>query len=257
MGLWWPPSTFRTKYTKCSTFRNRNSTKMAPMADDAPPALVRVSNTSPQSVRGAIAVLANRWVQRSTAGRRSLHAARVSGELPKYVRLDEVLAAERRCASLRRPGLSGLLIRFLWVTGARVSEALGASWSDVDWTAHAVRLETLKRRARTMRAVTLPAAFVGQLAEARARGGSEPRIFPLSRSRAFEIVRDALVAVGVERPRAHPHALRHGHAVHALTNGVPLPAVQRTLGHSSIYTTGLYLQLTAQDVRGFYDQINW
>jgi site-specific recombinase XerD len=44
---------------------------------------------------------------------------------------------------------------------------------------------------------------------------------------------------GVRR-RVAPHQLRHAHAVELLHEGIPLPLIQRQLGHLS--TTGTYLQ---------------
>ncbi|MGO9904116.1 MAG: tyrosine-type recombinase/integrase [Solirubrobacteraceae bacterium] len=42
--------------------------------------------------------------------------------------------------------------------------------------------------------------------------------------------------------RRHDHQLRHAHAVELLHEGVPLPLIQRQLGHSHLSTTGTYLQ---------------
>jgi site-specific recombinase XerD len=39
-----------------------------------------------------------------------------------------------------------------------------------------------------------------------------------------------------------PHQLRHAHAVELLHEGIPLPLIQRQLGHSHLSTTGTYLQ---------------
>ena len=44
------------------------------------------------------------------------------------------------------------------------------------------------------------------------------------------------------RRRFAPHQLRHAHAVELLHEGVPLPLIQRQLGHSHLSTTGTYLQ---------------
>ncbi|HEY3947050.1 MAG TPA: tyrosine-type recombinase/integrase [Solirubrobacteraceae bacterium] len=46
---------------------------------------------------------------------------------------------------------------------------------------------------------------------------------------------------GVRR-RFPPHQLRHAHAVELLHEGIPLPLIQRQLGHSHLSTTGTYLQ---------------
>ena len=46
---------------------------------------------------------------------------------------------------------------------------------------------------------------------------------------------------GVHR-RFALHQLRHAHAVERLHEGIPLPLIQRQLGHSQLSTTGTYLQ---------------
>ena len=46
---------------------------------------------------------------------------------------------------------------------------------------------------------------------------------------------------GVRR-RLAPHQLRHAHAVELLHEGIPLPLIQRQLGHSHLSTTGTYLR---------------
>jgi hypothetical protein len=42
--------------------------------------------------------------------------------------------------------------------------------------------------------------------------------------------------------RRHKHQLRHAHAVELLHEGIPLPLIQRQLGHSHLSTTGTYLE---------------
>ena len=44
------------------------------------------------------------------------------------------------------------------------------------------------------------------------------------------------------RRRVAPHQLRHAHAVELLHEGIPLPLIQRQLGHSHLSTTGTYLE---------------
>jgi integrase len=59
-------------------------------------------------------------------------------------------------------------------------------------------------------------------------------------SARLELHRTAIQA-GVRR-RLAPHQLRHAHAVELLHEGIPLPMIQRQLGHSHLSTTGTYLQ---------------
>ena len=46
----------------------------------------------------------------------------------------------------------------------------------------------------------------------------------------------------------HPHLLRHSFATHAVRNGARLDAVQRSLGHASLATTGMYLHASDADL---------
>lgn len=48
----------------------------------------------------------------------------------------------------------------------------------------------------------------------------------------------------LERKTITPHTFRHSKAVHFLQNGTALPIIQRFLGHSSIQTTEIYLDIT-------------
>ncbi len=54
-------------------------------------------------------------------------------------------------------------------------------------------------------------------------------------------LRRLVAAAGVRR-RFAPHQLRHAHAVEMAREGVPLPVIQRQLGHSNLGITSTYLQ---------------
>ncbi len=65
------------------------------------------------------------------------------------------------------------------------------------------------------------------------------------------IVREAAHRVGIEG-NVSPHWLRHSHASHSLERGAPIHLVQKTLGHSSIATTGRYLHANPADSSALY-----
>jgi site-specific recombinase XerD len=54
-------------------------------------------------------------------------------------------------------------------------------------------------------------------------------------------LRRLAVQAGVRR-RFAPHQLRHAHAIEMAHEGVPLPIIQRQLGHAHLGITSIYLQ---------------
>jgi len=152
------------------------------------------------------------------------------------------------------------LVRLLWVTGVRISEALALTTANFDFGAPCVRVATLKRRGPHVRAIPLPGSVCGELAvyfNTRFVAFPRDRPWPWTRPHANSLVTAALLRAGVERGRAKPHALRHGHAFHALNSGAPLPVVMKALGHAHISTTGIYLQATGADVKKHYDGVKF
>lgn len=65
---------------------------------------------------------------------------------------------------------------------------------------------------------------------------------PMSARMVGRIVTDAALAARIGK-RVHPHTLRHCFATHLLEAGVPLPAIQYLLGHTSIKTSMVYLHV--------------
>ena len=53
----------------------------------------------------------------------------------------------------------------------------------------------------------------------------------------------------LERKTISPHSFRHSKAVHLLMNNTALPILQRFLGHASIQTTEIYLDITNDEVK--------
>lgn len=68
----------------------------------------------------------------------------------------------------------------------------------------------------------------------------------LTRSGVQQAVRRCMRRAGVRR--GGPHALRHSFALHYISRGGDVFSLQRILGHSSITTTRIYVDMAAADV---------
>lgn len=191
---------------------------------------------------------------REVALRTSGTLAVLNRTLPKYFSVEEVHGVIEQATNQR----DHLMLNCLWQTGARISELLQLKPADIDFTAGTIRLITLKRRARFERAVLVKAPLLGELARhiASKRIQDSQRIFPITRFRAHQIVRKACNAAGITDKRAHPHTFRHSLGVY-LVQRLPITAVREILGHANIESSLIYTRLVQQDLRRYYQDIEF
>lgn len=133
------------------------------------------------------------------------------------------------------------LVRFLYVSGARVSEVVAVRWGDLRPRADGDVQLSIIGKGRKRRTLPLPQRFVRELQ--REYGPAEPartdRIFPFGPRRAQTVIAELTERIGFG-PGVSAHCLRHACATHALHRGAPVHVIQRALGHSSLATTGKY-----------------
>jgi integrase/recombinase XerD len=184
------------------------------------------------------------------------------------VRREEVARA-RELAIAEGNHVLRTLIDTLWFTGARISEVLALQVRDVDFgrteTGEGcfVLVPTLKTRKHgtepPRRGVPVPPAYALPLSlyVRRERLNDDSPLVPWGRTKAWEEVKRITIAAGVDPDRAHPHAFRHGHGIHALRNGVPINVVKETMGHSSILTTQIYVRAAGTDIVQSYQAVKW
>jgi len=125
----------------------------------------------------------------------------------------------------------GALACFMFLTGARISEALGVTWGDVDLGAATVRIRMGKLGGEE-RIAHMPPPLVAALANIPSNREDGEGVFPYSR---HDSVRDPW-RVAVKRAGIKlltPHCCRHGFATGMLHAGVDIITVARKGGWKS------------------------
>lgn len=165
--------------------------------------------------------------------------------------VDEIVAVMRMAGQARYGARLNGLIVVLWRAGLRIHEALSLLESDLDPRRGSILVRHGKNDRRGEvgmdawgwsalqpwldERATLPVAplFCVIVGPTRGHRWSEP-------AARLELHRTAIQAA--VRRRFAPDQFRHAHAVELLHERIPLPLIQRQLGHSHLSTTGTYLQ---------------
>ncbi|SCL30119.1 integrase/recombinase XerD [Micromonospora pallida] len=193
--------------------------------------------------------------------------------LPRALPVDDVVRLLEAAGSVRAAGEGAslalrdrALLEFLYGTGARISEAVGAAVDDLDPAEGTVLLRGKGGRSRLLPVGGYATeALRAYLVRARpglvAAGRGTPAVFvnarggALSRQGAWTILRRTAERAGlpVDGPGAvSPHTLRHSYATHLLDGGADVRVVQELLGHASVTTTQVYTLVTVERLREVY-----
>jgi integrase/recombinase XerD len=182
--------------------------------------------------------------------------------LPKALDVDQVerllAVADDTPLGLRDKAL----LEFLYGTGARISEAVGAAIDDLELDGEPSAV--LHGKGGHTRVVPVggyaKAAIEAYIVRGRpalaANGKGTPAVFlnarggRLSRQSAWTILHRAAERAGI--PAVSPHTLRHSYATHLLDGGADVRVVQELLGHASVTTTQVYTLVTVDRLREVY-----
>lgn len=160
-------------------------------------------------------------------------------------------AAEKEADKRRR---SFCLI--LLFTGCRISEALNLTAERVDISQKCVVFETLKRRRRGIfRAVPIPDSLLVLLGKILVEVNPSARLWGFSRATAYRAVKRVLAEAEIDGAMACPKGLRHGFATSCVAKSVPLPTVQKWMGHARLETTAIYLAISGDEERSFASRL--
>ena len=165
--------------------------------------------------------------------------------LPEYLESDEVSALIRAAPNPR----AKLLMLEQWRAGLRVSEALQLEVRDLSLDASHPTLRVRAGKGGRPRLVPVHPELHSALTSALSYGSiKQGQIIEAHPSTAWRWVQAAVkraeeMGALPEGKRIRTHTLRHSYARHYLLNGVPINYLSRWLGHSSIQTTLIYLEL--------------
>lgn len=145
-------------------------------------------------------------------------------------------------------------------TGCRPSEALALTPLNIDLDEGLVVIRSLKKRGklkgRHFRPIPVPRTFLDGLegvhgiraAQARTETASQ-RLWPFSRTTGWTRMKQVMEAAGLSGVKAGARGLRHAYGVHAALKEVPETRIKAWLGHASLETTGVYLDLAGAEDR--------
>ncbi|NJN12667.1 MAG: tyrosine-type recombinase/integrase [Nostocaceae cyanobacterium CSU_2_110] len=150
-----------------------------------------------------------------------------------------------------------VIIRLLYFAGLRVSELCALKWRDLKDRKDGGGQITVFGKGDKTRAVLVGKGIWREINDLKDYAGKNDPVFVsregghLHRSMIFLIVKNAAKSAGLEG-NVSPHWLRHSHASHSLDRGAPIHLLQKTLGHSSVAITEMYLHAKPTDSSGLY-----
>ncbi|MEZ0393591.1 MAG: site-specific tyrosine recombinase/integron integrase [Desulfurococcaceae archaeon] len=167
----------------------------------------------------------------------------------------EILSDEEieRLRSAAQEPEERLILDLLLDTGLRSRELLSLKVKDVDLKNRVLRVSEAKYGKE--RLVLMTARTAEELEWwIKIRGlGPEDRLFDLSYSGLYKMLKRLARRAGVDGAKVRPHVMRHTFATRALRAGMSLASLQRLMGHADIKTTQVYLHLSVEDLRAEYD----
>lgn len=143
--------------------------------------------------------------------------------------------------------LAWVAINIMYYAGLRISEVMNLKWTDITEVIDVIgkgnkeRIIPITNELATLlkheRIIDDKSTYIMESYGERVR----------LRSLTFEINK-LLLESGCEYALAHPHALRHTFATRLACNGIPLPILQKLLGHNNLSTTEIYLSVTRDEI---------
>jgi integrase/recombinase XerD len=162
-------------------------------------------------------------------------------------RLDRAEVERLIAAAYRDGSRRGLMVKTLFLTGARVSEFVHIRVEDLHPDDDPPRIHLAHAKGQANRSVPILPALAQEL-RTHLQGRRQGYLFESNRHTRYAVrtvqtlVQRCARAAGIAR-RVHPHLLRHSIATILLDSGlVPIDQVRKFLGHLHLSTTQIYAE---------------
>jgi integrase/recombinase XerD len=145
-----------------------------------------------------------------------------------------------------------LLIKILYSSGLRVSEAVSMKIDDLDINERMGKV--ISGKGKKDRHIILSEQLCDDLSDYLVtRDDNNPYVFNIRDThitirQAQRIVKEAAAKAGIKK-RVFCHALRSSFATHLLENGTDIRLIQELLGHSNLQTTQRYTKVSTEQLK--------
>jgi len=168
-------------------------------------------------------------------------------QLPKYISKEEIMNILDKAKKDRYRYY--VLLLTLWRTGMRNSDIVNLKKQDIKDNTIIVR----QGKGKKDRVIPLESELGNLLGLFIDRLKPRDKLFPISQRQ----VRNIVYKYSPDELDVHPHTFRHSFAVHCLKSGMNIRTLQRILGHTSLTTTQVYLDLVGKDIVDDFEKVNW
>lgn len=152
------------------------------------------------------------------------------------------------------------IVSLFYATGMRRSELINLKISDVDFSAHNIKVLGKRNKERIIPLIFWVEEGLKKYLEARENYGvdkNNPFLLltnkgdKLYETFVYRIINDYFSKVS-HKTKTSPHMLRHTFATHLLNNGADLNAVKELLGHASLASTQVYTHTSIAELGRVY-----
>ena len=172
-------------------------------------------------------------------------------KLPKYLKVEEIRALFD--APYKTNGHHLLMMKFLYKAGLRASEVSKTEVGNIN--SEESKITVRGGKGNKDRVIPIPLDFLREI-EFYIENHNlkhDDQLFDIKPGGIRAMVSRYAVRAGIEQ-KVKPHMLRHSFAVHRLKAGANLRSIQKALGHASLTTTQIYLDILGEDIKEDFDR---